>query len=274
MKYGITNAKGVTSNGGSGGHANLRTYDASIIKDQNEPNTYHLDLSQAYIVDLATGMPPTSYNTGDIVYACMPDGNNDDEIENIYVVNRVDNTTDLILQSKMPVRHLILTTTTDATYSNSEYTLAFINLDEMPNIKDYVAYINNGAITTLYQVDSIDWQNEQVVLTKIGDIGGGGKQLYQHNIFLAISGTSNFAYFNITNDNDNEATTINDIMAMFIAKGITTKQKAITCTGRIGGNSISCVWAEDNYLRFITSDTTGSSAFNSAYSLKDTATPL
>ena len=187
---GIINAKGKASSGG-GGHANLRTYEASIVKDLNEPNVYHLDLSQAYIIDLATGMTPESYNAGDIVYACMPDGNSEDEIENIYVVNRVDNSTDLILQSKMPVRHLILTTSTDATYSNSEYTLDFTELDETPNINDYVAYINNGAISTLYQVASIDWADEYVVLTKICDIGGGESQLYQHNILMSWTDSLN-----------------------------------------------------------------------------------
>ena len=166
----------------------------------------------------------------------------------------------------------LITTTTDATLvSGSTYELALTYLTETPKVNDFIAYVNNGAITTLYKVTAVDSTN--ATLTKIGDIGGG-KQLYQHNIFIAISGSSVFAYFNITNDSDEQATNLSDIVAMLSAKDITSKQKAITCTGRTGGSSISCVWTENNYLYFITSDTTGSNGYNSADSVKDTPVAL
>jgi len=236
--FGTLNSKGAISSGG-GGHANLRTYEASIVKDLVEPNVYHLDLTQAYIIDLATGMTPTSYNAGDIVYACMPDGNGEDEIENIYVVNRVDNSTDLILQFKMPVGHSILTTTTDATYSNSEYTLAFSNLAETPNIRDYVAYINNGAITTLYQVASIDWSSEYVVLTKIGDIGGGGgSQLYQHNIVYYENQNGRTFTAQIINDNNEQINSRQKMINYLLTNDLTSFRKSLMINGK---------WSVNNY---------------------------
>lgn len=200
--YGTLNPKGAISSGG-GGHANLRTYDDAITPDNNEPNLYHLDISQAYIItDLATGQTPTSYNKGDVVYGTSQDSNGVDKIQNIYIVNSVEND-DLILEFKMKVKGSLLTTTTDAIYSSNEYSVALSNLSDTPSINDYVAYINNDAITTLYQVASIDWQYEYAVLNKIGDFGGGGSQRYQHNIFLRyIDNNSNNNTLCLQIDND------------------------------------------------------------------------
>ena len=162
-----------------GGHANLQTFNDAITTDANEPNTYHLDLSIPYIItDLATGSTPTSYNMGDVVYAISQDSNGNGRLEAIYLVNRVDNDTDLVLNFKMDTKPYLLTTSVDATLSNNEYTLAFSNFSDMPSVKDYVAFIDSGAISTLYQVASLDWDYEYAVLTKIGFIGGGGSQLY------------------------------------------------------------------------------------------------
>jgi hypothetical protein len=77
----------------------------------------------------------------------------------------------------------LLTTTTDATLvSGTTYELALTYLTETPKVNDFIAYVDSGAITTLYKVTAVDSTN--ATLTKIGDIGGGGgTTLYQHNIY-------------------------------------------------------------------------------------------
>lgn len=107
----------------------------------------------------------------------------------------------------------LITTTTDATLvSGSTYELALTYLTETPKVNDFIAYVNNGAITTLYKVTAVDSTN--ATLTKIGDIGGGGggKQLYQHFIKAQLYDTSNSVYvfqlgFTIVNDSNEEINT-------------------------------------------------------------------
>lgn len=77
----------------------------------------------------------------------------------------------------------LLTTTTDATLvSGTTYELALTYLTDTPNVDDYVAYINSGSISTLYQVSAVDSTN--ATLTKIGEFGG--KKLYQHNVSIKL----------------------------------------------------------------------------------------
>ena len=67
----------------------------------------------------------------------------------------------------------LLTTTTNATLvSGSTYELALTYLTETPKVNDFIAYVDNGAVTTLYKVTAVDSTN--ATLEKIGDIGGGG----------------------------------------------------------------------------------------------------
>lgn len=106
----------------------------------------------------------------------------------------------------------LITTTTDATLvSGSTYELALTYLAETPKVNDFITYIDNGAITTLYKVTAVDSTN--ATLTKIGDIGGGGgSQLYQHNVCLNYSSSSRElkAFFTIINDS-NQALTYQDV---------------------------------------------------------------
>ena len=238
-----------------GGHANFKTFNVAITTDANEPNTYHLDTSIPYIItDLETGSTPTSYNTGDVVYGVSQDSNGNDRLEAIYIITNYENN-DLTLQSKMDAKPYLLTTSTDATYSNNEYTLAFSNFSDMPSVKDYVAFIDSGAISTLYQVESLDWDYEYAVLTKIGSIGGGGTgtHLYLHAI-------------QIENNQNNPTTTIrtfiiNDINTQFTmatlnsylsAKGFTARDNALISSGysssqRINGIYYSSTEGSVNY---------------------------
>ena len=85
----------------------------------------------------------------------------------------------------------LLTATTDATENSGVYTLALSYLDTTPKVNDFIVFVDSGALTTLYQVNAVDSTN--ATLTKIGDIGGGGgKQLYQHNVKVTKTGTINF----------------------------------------------------------------------------------
>lgn len=98
----------------------------------------------------------------------------------------------------------LLTTTTDATESSGTYTLALTYLSDTPNVNDFVAYVNNGAITTLYKVTAVDSTN--ATLTKIGDIGGGGSQLYQHIIYFDKTDQKNCYGFYIITDSATKMT--------------------------------------------------------------------
>lgn len=108
----------------------------------------------------------------------------------------------------------LLTTTTDATESSGTYTLALTYLSDTPNVDDYVVYVDNGSLSTLYQVSAVGETN--ATLNKIGDIGGGGgKQLYQHNIYFSQR-DNNYAWqvrahFTIINDDDTPLNT-NDLL--------------------------------------------------------------
>lgn len=109
-----------------------------------------------------------------------------------------------VVQSVGGTSSTLLITTTDATLvSGTTYELALTYLTETPAVDDFIAYVDSGAITTLYQVTAVDSTN--ATLTKIGDIGGGGSQLYQHNVCLVYdnSGISR-TYITITNSNPNK----------------------------------------------------------------------
>lgn len=116
------------------------------------------------------------------------------------------------------VSNTMLTTTTDATENSGTYTLALTYLSETPKVNDYVVYVNSGNLTTLYQVSAVDSTN--ATLEKIGDIGGGGggNQLYQHNIVLSETGYTAELDIFITNDNPNQMT-LNDVKTWLNDKG-------------------------------------------------------
>lgn len=62
-------------------------------------------------------------------------------------------------------------TTTDATLNNGVYELALSNLSDTPKVNDYIAYVVNSEIQTLYKVSAVGSTN--ATLTKEGgyDIG-------------------------------------------------------------------------------------------------------
>lgn len=109
----------------------------------------------------------------------------------------------LTLDNKSLNTNRLFTSSTDATESSGTYTLALTYLSDTPNVDDYVVYVDNGSLSTLYQVSAVGETN--ATLNKIGDIGGGGKQLYQHNIHCRIY-TNYYFQIQITNDSATQFT--------------------------------------------------------------------
>lgn len=110
----------------------------------------------------------------------------------------------------------LLTTTTDATESSGTYTLALTYLSDTPNVNDYVVYVDNESLSTLYQVTAVDSTN--ATLDKIGDIGGGGKQLYRHIIYNGASDN----YGLIIDTNSPTKMTWNQIKQFLVNNGYTS----------------------------------------------------
>lgn len=89
------------------------------------------------------------------------------------------------------------------------YSLSTSDVVETAKNGDFIAYIDNGSISSLYKVTAV--LESTYSLAKIGDIGGGGKQLYRHCI-VANADFSTYGYtyhltFDIINDNANALNT-------------------------------------------------------------------
>ena len=139
----------------------------------------------------------------------------------------------------------LITTTTDATLvSGSTYELALTYLTETPKVNDFIAYVDSGAITTLYKVTAVDSTN--ATLTKIGDIGGGGGQLYQHNISFKDTSNTEF-YAQIINSNPNAMFTDDASVCTYLNDATKCPLGKIACFGfvKIGGGSNSAA----NFVR-------------------------
>lgn len=129
----------------------------------------------------------------------------------------------------------LLITTTDATLvSGTTYELALTYLTETPKINDFIAYVDNDLIKTLYKVTAIDSTN--ATLTKIADfstvvanptltgtesdltsieidgtkyaIPSGGGQAYEHHIWLLGNNSDIDINIIIKNDSNNEINTL------------------------------------------------------------------
>lgn len=89
---------------------------------------------------------------------------------------------------------IYLSATAPTTTGNTLYTFASINIINVGanNIKigDIIVYSNNGTIDSFYQIESITKENNSIYYDcfKRGDVGGGGSQLYQHNLKLSYAG--------------------------------------------------------------------------------------
>lgn len=128
----------------------------------------------------------------------------------------------------------LITTTTDATLiSGSTYELALTYLAETPKANDFIAYIDNGAITTLYKVTAVDSTN--ATLTKIGDIGGGGggSQGYEHHIKIDYTQTGNPSYniCCVVRNDSNVPFTYSTFKQYLIDKGINSRDNSLNASG-------------------------------------------
>lgn len=119
----------------------------------------------------------------------------------------------------------LFTSSTDATESGGVYTLDISGITGI-EVNDYIAYLNSGAFTTLYQVASIS--SGVATLNVVGSFGGGGSQLYQHNITIQF--TSCLAYISIINDS-NVAFTVSTLLTWFTNNGFTTVLNSYQITG-------------------------------------------
>lgn len=122
----------------------------------------------------------------------------------------------LKIDDKSVATERLFTSSTDATESGGVYTLDVSGMTGI-EVNDYIAYLNSGAFTTLYQVASIS--SGVATLNVVGSFGGGGSQLYQHNINFRLWNTS-YGYVGITIDNDNpNAMTFSDVWNFLNVKG-------------------------------------------------------
>ena len=92
----------------------------------------------------------------------------------------------------------LFTTTTAPTESGGVITLATTDIIESGfKVGDYLAYVDSGNISALYSISAIS--SGTATLSLVGAFGGGGgKQLYQHNI--KIEETNVKALVQIIND--------------------------------------------------------------------------
>jgi len=104
----------------------------------------------------------------------------------------------LTLDNKSLNTNRLFTSSTDATESGGVYTLDVSGITGI-EVNDYIAYLNSGAFTTLYQVASIT--SGVATLNVVGSFGGGGSQLYQHNI-VCQNDISKHQRFSLTIIND------------------------------------------------------------------------
>lgn len=147
----------------------------------------------------------------------------------------------------------LLTTTTDATFINQTYELALSYLSNTPKVNDYVAYVDSDLIKTLYKVTAVD--STKATLAKIGDIGGGGKQLYQHNIVLGTTTTGTKVVITIINDDRNNYTLLSHIKTWLYNNNFSGYNNIYQCSGvvlsddvfipygvSVISNSIKCIY--------------------------------
>lgn len=81
----------------------------------------------------------------------------------------------------------LFTTTTAPTESGGVITLATTDIVESGfKVGDYLAYVDSDNISALYSISAIS--SGTATLSLVGNIGGGGKQLYQHEITVGWNG--------------------------------------------------------------------------------------
>lgn len=123
----------------------------------------------------------------------------------------------------------LFTTTTDATLVSGTYELALTYLTEIPKANDIIAYVNGGAITTLYKVTAVD--STKATLTKIGDIGGG--KIYQHNVkmwFGTVNAETTSIVISVLS-RDNTPLNPISLCELLYSRGFTTMNKVFKVNG-------------------------------------------
>jgi len=138
---------------------------------------------------------------------------------------KLDEDGDLKLDDKSINTNRLFTSSTDATESGGVYTLDVSGITGI-EVNDYIAYLNSGAFTTLYQVASIS--SGTATLNVVGSFGGGGSTLYQHNII--ITDTSCRLTLKIINDSSTPFT-INTLATWIAEKGFTNGLKLYEASG-------------------------------------------
>ena len=126
----------------------------------------------------------------------------------------------VFLNNKQVLDERLYKTTTDATEDGGVYTISASGSLVNISVNDYILYVNSGVATTLYQVASITSGTATLnVVASFG--GGGGSQLYQHNIKIKDS-SNNYYYLVITN-NSNTSITSTTLKDFLVNNGFTAE---------------------------------------------------
>lgn len=151
----------------------------------------------------------------------------------------------LTLDDKTIPTERLFKTTTDATESGGVYTL---DVSEITGIEanDYLLYINSGVATTLYQVASIS--SGTATLNVVASFGGGGKQLYQHNI--AYRDTTNQILLNLQFTINAPITSISDLKTWLSDNGYTSTSNLFYLNGgNYKGNTAYALYLDNTTIK-------------------------
>lgn len=197
-------------------------------EEENTPSGWNFAIETSIGRKATTGgidLKSTRKNTNSYSEISMPYGalqmkvHDNDGTETTLKVDK-----DGVYKNNTPIG-VLFTSSTDATESGGVYTLDVSGITGI-EVNDYIAYLNSGAFTTLYQVASIS--SGVATLNVVGSFGGGGSQLYQHNITIQF--TSCLAYISIINDS-NVAFTVSTLLTWFTNNGFTTVLNSYQITG-------------------------------------------
>lgn len=134
---------------------------------------------------------------------------------------------DLKVNNKNVNMERLFTSSTDATESGGIYTLDVSGITGI-EVNDYILYVNSGVATTLYQVASITSGTATLnVIASFG--GGGGSQLYQHNIKMYKYEKWTITLSLITDNNTQF--TASTLFNWLANNGFTTSEKVLACNG-------------------------------------------